>query len=238
MKHSFYLDAASQSGLKGLDTKPTMSIRLSERANRVLSNILSLFMTGTRADRVSGSAPKPVSALRMMTAGEEAGRNFWGPCGIFTKFIESVRTDQHGAPRARQFLGPRRNLDDRLLRQGRRGVLGARRQAGRGDSSASRPSSARRSRRMRSRRARRGGAPQPMPPARPRPLPAAAKRPHPTQAPDGGGDLTLDEVQPLFTPSYTLTRSLAPSLSDSPHTCCHPLGSEFVQVRASQGERD
>ncbi len=36
-----------------------------------------------------------------------------------------------------------------------------------------------------------------MPPARPRPLPAATKRQHPTQAPDGGGDLTLDEVQLL-----------------------------------------
>ena len=111
-------------------------------------------------------------------------------------------------------LGPRRDLeqDDRLLRQGRRGLPGARRQAGRGDSSASRPAEALLAEQCEAIAIAAGvpgGAPQPMPPAHPRPPPAAAKRTH-----DGGGDLTLDEVRPLLRKALKLTapRSKHPTI--------------------------
>ena len=32
-----------------------------------------------------------MSALRMMTTGDEAGRSFWGPNGIITKSLSSMR---------------------------------------------------------------------------------------------------------------------------------------------------
>ena len=50
------LNAASQSQLDGLDTSPTLRIRLSERENQVLSNIASFNGIFTAAK--AGSIPK------------------------------------------------------------------------------------------------------------------------------------------------------------------------------------
>jgi len=86
------LNSAAQSGLEGSGTKPTIQIKLNEQENQVLSNV-SLFFGIVTARRGSNpSLPKPLSALRMMTTGDEAGRGFWGPSGIWTKFLASTRT--------------------------------------------------------------------------------------------------------------------------------------------------
>ena len=70
------LSDAALSGLDGLSIKPTIQVRLSEKENRILSNISSFFMlfTGTRTGRGQAAVPKPLAALRMMTTGDEAGR--------------------------------------------------------------------------------------------------------------------------------------------------------------------
>ena len=86
------LDSAAQSGFVGLNTKPTLSLRLSAQENQVLCNVSSFFGIVTAAGRVGTlPAPKPLSALRMMTTGDEAGRSFWGPNGIITKSLASFR---------------------------------------------------------------------------------------------------------------------------------------------------
>ncbi len=89
------LSDAAQSGLDDLSTKPTIQIRLSATENRILSNIASFFgfftATSMRTDRGPGAVPKPTSALRMMTTGDEAGRSFWGPNGVITKSVASMR---------------------------------------------------------------------------------------------------------------------------------------------------
>ena len=84
------LNSAAQSGLEGSGTKPTIQIKLNEQENQVLSNV-SLFFGIVTARRGSNpSLPKPLSALRMMTTGDEAGRGFWGPSGIWTKFLAHI----------------------------------------------------------------------------------------------------------------------------------------------------
>ena len=89
------LSDAAQSGLDGLGTQPSIHTKISEKENRVLFNIASfsgiLTAKSTRADRGPGAVPKPMSALRMMTTGDEAGRSFWGPNGIITKSLASFR---------------------------------------------------------------------------------------------------------------------------------------------------
>ena len=72
------LDAAAQVGLDGLGTKPTVRISLSMQENRVLSNLASFFGFVTAGRQGAPSQPKVLSALRMMTTGDEAGRSFWG----------------------------------------------------------------------------------------------------------------------------------------------------------------
>ena len=86
------LDAATQSGLQGLNSTPTLHIKLSEQENHLFCNVASFFgiFTGARTGRQT--TPKPKSALRMMTTGDETGRCFWGPNGIWTKFLASART--------------------------------------------------------------------------------------------------------------------------------------------------
>ena len=85
------MDAAAQVGLDGLGTKPTVRISLSMQENRVLSNLASFFGFVTAGRQGAPSQPKVLSALRMMTAGDEAGRSFWGPNGIITKSLASFR---------------------------------------------------------------------------------------------------------------------------------------------------
>ena len=85
------LDAAAQVGLDGLDTKPTVRISLSMQENRVLSNLASFFGFVTAGRQGAPSQPKVLSALRMMTTGDEAGRSIWGPNEIITKSLASFR---------------------------------------------------------------------------------------------------------------------------------------------------
>jgi hypothetical protein len=86
------LNAAAESGLVGLNIKPTISLRLTIKENQVLCNIASYFGVVTAARAGNEPVPKPLSALRMMTTGDETGRCFWGPNGIWTKFLASART--------------------------------------------------------------------------------------------------------------------------------------------------
>ncbi len=72
------LSGAAQSGLDDLGTKPEMQTKMSEQENKILCNISSFFgmLTGTRTNRETGATPKPLTALRMMTTGDQAGRSF------------------------------------------------------------------------------------------------------------------------------------------------------------------
>ncbi len=101
--------ATAQSGIVGLRIKPTPSLKMSVQENRVLCNVGSFFGIVTAGRAGAQPLPKTLSALRMMTTGDEAGRSFWG----------------------------RRNNYQvaRLHAVGRRGALRPRRKAGRGDSS-------------------------------------------------------------------------------------------------------
>ena len=85
------LDTAAQSGCDGLNTKSILQIRLSARDNQILSNIASFFGVFTGARQGKQASPKPTSALRIMTAGDEEGRVFLGPNGIFYKSFASTR---------------------------------------------------------------------------------------------------------------------------------------------------
>ena len=85
------LDTAAQSGCDGLNTKSILQIRLSARDNQILSNIASFFGVFTGARQGKQASPKPTSALRIMTAGDEEGRVFLGPNGIFSKSFASTR---------------------------------------------------------------------------------------------------------------------------------------------------
>ena len=85
------LDAAAQSGREGLNTKPTIQIKLSKHENHSLCNVASFFGIVTEARAGKLPQPKPMSALRMMTTGDEAGRSFWGPNGVITKSVASMR---------------------------------------------------------------------------------------------------------------------------------------------------
>ena len=73
------LDTAAQSRLQGLNTKPTLQIKLSECDNLSLCNMASFFGIFTEARAGKIPQPKPMCALRIMTTGDEAGRSFWGP---------------------------------------------------------------------------------------------------------------------------------------------------------------
>ena len=66
------LDAAVQSGLEGQGTKPTIQIKLNEREHMVLSSVASFFRLVTEARTGKPPLPKPLSALWMMTTGDEA----------------------------------------------------------------------------------------------------------------------------------------------------------------------
>jgi hypothetical protein len=76
-----------------------LQIGLNEQESQVLSNV-SLFFGFVTAGRGSNtSLPKPLSALRMVTTGDEDDNNerrsrkrFLGPSWIWTKFLASTRT--------------------------------------------------------------------------------------------------------------------------------------------------
>ena len=85
------LDAAAQSELEGQDAKPTNQIKLDQREHMILSGIASFFGLVTEARQGKPSLPKPLSALRMMTTGDDAGRCFLGPNGVLTKSFASMR---------------------------------------------------------------------------------------------------------------------------------------------------
>jgi hypothetical protein len=89
------LSDAAHSGLDGLSTQPSIHANISEKENRMLSNKASFFglltAKSTRKGRGTGAVPRPMSALRMMTTGDEEGRSFWGPNGIITKSLASFR---------------------------------------------------------------------------------------------------------------------------------------------------
>ena len=76
------------SGLDRLEKKTTQ-MKLNEREIQVLSNLSSFFGMVTLA-RGAASQPKPMSALRMMTT-EDEGRSFFGPNGVLTKSLASMR---------------------------------------------------------------------------------------------------------------------------------------------------
>ena len=84
------LDAAAHFGLEGSATIPVIQFKLSERKNKVLSNVSSFCGLVTAGNRAGAtSLPKPTSALRMMTNGNDVC--FWGPNGIISKFLASTR---------------------------------------------------------------------------------------------------------------------------------------------------
>ena len=84
------LDADAHFGLEGSATIPVIQFKLSERENKVLSNVSSFFGLVTAGNRAGAtSLPKPTSALRMMTNGNDMC--FWGPIGIISKFLASTR---------------------------------------------------------------------------------------------------------------------------------------------------
>ena len=91
------LNSAAQSGLEGSGTKPTIQIKLNEQENQVLSNVSLFFGMVTARRGTNPSLPKPLSALRMMTTGDEAGRGFWGPSWIWTKFHPRGRPSRSSA---------------------------------------------------------------------------------------------------------------------------------------------
>ena len=85
------LDVAAHSGLEGLATVPAIQFKLSEQENKVLSNISSFFGIVTAAKAAGAKPqPKPTAALQMMTMGNDMC--FWGPNGMLSKFLASVRT--------------------------------------------------------------------------------------------------------------------------------------------------
>ena len=77
---------------------------LSERKNRILSNVASFLGVFTNAK--AGSQQKPTSALRVwiMTTGDEAGRSFWAQRnnGQVTRILAG---GHRGAPRDRRKAG-------------------------------------------------------------------------------------------------------------------------------------
>ena len=85
------LGAAAPSGFDVKDAEPKVRVRMSELDFHVLSNISSFFGILTEARQGKPALPKPNSALRIMTAGDEEGRCFWGPNGIFTKSLAAMR---------------------------------------------------------------------------------------------------------------------------------------------------
>jgi hypothetical protein len=102
------LDVAAHSGLEGLATAPAIQFKLSEQENKVLSNISS-FVGVVTAAKAAGAKPqpKPTAALRIMTM--ENDMCFWGPNGMISKFLASVRTtvtDLGGASPRRQRRRP------------------------------------------------------------------------------------------------------------------------------------
>ena len=151
----------------------------------VLSGIASFFGLVTEARQDKPSLPKPRSALRMMTTGDDGGRFFLGPNGVLTKSFESMRTAgmELRALVVRQAAAIRRLLALLANRGGAAAPIAI--------AEAGAP----------------GGAPpselQPSPPilriARPPPPPDAAAEPAPPAraAPDGGGGLTMDQLVPL-----------------------------------------
>ncbi len=145
----------------------------------MLSNISSFFEIVTANAAGAKPQPKPTAALRMMTKGNDVC--FWGPNGMISKFLASVRTTvtELRALVARQAAAILRLLSH-LANLGGGAVPMA--------ITADAP----------------GGAPALNLPS----LPAAAAKPPPlaepppasaAEAPDGsGGDLTLDQVWPLL----------------------------------------
>ena len=101
------LDAAAHFGLEGSATIPAIQFKLSERENKVLSNVSSFFGLVTAGNRAGAtSLPKPTSALRMMTNGNDMC--FWGPNGIISKFLASTRAavvELRAHRRPRRFFG-------------------------------------------------------------------------------------------------------------------------------------
>ena len=75
------LDAAAQTGLVGLTTQPKIPVRISAQENQFLSNVALFFGIVTAEKTGNPSRPKPLSALRMRTTGDEGGRCFLGPNG-------------------------------------------------------------------------------------------------------------------------------------------------------------
>ena len=135
-----------------------------------------------------------------MTTGD-AGRSFWGPDGIWSRTTDFCVKAAVGfrALVARQAAA--------ILRL--RGLL--------------RPCSPSSARRSRSRRACRGGRRSL---CRPRAHgPSLPRRRGRTKAPDGGGDLTLDEVRPLLRKALKLTtpRSKQPTIGGG-LSACHGIG--------------
>jgi hypothetical protein len=64
---------------------------MSVQENWLLRNVASFFGIVTAGRAGAQPLPKPMSALRMMKTGDEAGRSFWGPNGIITKSLASMR---------------------------------------------------------------------------------------------------------------------------------------------------
>ena len=78
------LDDAAHAGMEGLAAAPTIQFKLSERENKVLSNVSSFFGIVTAAKAAGAKPhPKPTAALRIMTNGSDVC--FWGPNGIISK---------------------------------------------------------------------------------------------------------------------------------------------------------
>ena len=177
------LESASQSGLDVRNPQETVRISLAARENQILSNVASFFGLVTEARAGKLPLPKPLSALRMMTTGDEAGRGFWGPSGIWTKFLASTRTavTELRALVARQAAAILRLLSHLAnLGGGGAAPMAIAADAPGGAPPALNPPSLP------------DAAAKPPPRAEPPPAPAA-------QAPDcSGGDLTLDQVRPLL----------------------------------------
>ena len=145
-----------------------------------------------------------------MTTGD-AGRSFWGPDGIWSRTTDFCVKAAVGfrALVARQAAA--------ILRL--RGLL--------------RPCSPSSARRSRSRRACRGGRRSL---CRPRAHgPFLPRRRGSTKAPDGGGDLTLDEVRPLLRKALKLTtpRSKQPTIGGGPESGTFATTGESVAPRAA-----
>ena len=98
------LDADAQCGLEGSATIPVIQFKLSERENKVLSNVSSFFGLVTAGNRAGAtSLPKPTSALRMMTNGNDMC--FWGPIGINFQVSRFHSGGRRGAPHAHRKAG-------------------------------------------------------------------------------------------------------------------------------------